>query len=259
MTDFFQLLVGTVLLRPYVFGFLALYLFAATRDLGGPRAMAFTGWAWAVTFAAEFSSTRTGIPFGLYHYTQSTRGQELYLANVPFMDSVSFTFLAYASFAVARLLLGRTQGFPVVVLSGVLMTLLDMVIDPLAVRGDRWFLGKIFYYPEGGVYFGVPLSNFFGWAVVGWVVVGGYAWFCRSTPPPARVRPLEGAALYYGILAFNLAVSAWIGEPLLLGVGILLHATPFLSLWCSRGMKTVRVGGGPLRRSEFPVQRNGLL
>ncbi len=253
MTDFFQLLVGTVLLRPYVFGFLAVYLFAATRDLGGRRAMAFTGWAWAVAFAAEFASTRTGIPFGLYHYTQATQGQELYLANVPFMDSLSFTFLAYASFTVARLLLGRAQGAAVVLLSGVLMTLLDMAIDPLAVRGDRWFLGKIFYYPEGGVYFGVPLSNFLGWAVVGWAVVGGYTWFFRSNPQSPRFRPIEGAALYYGVLVFNLAVSAWIGELRLLWVGISLHAVPFLWLSSSRVTKALRVGGRTLLRSRFPV------
>ena len=133
MNDVLPLLLGTVLLRPYVFGFLAVYLLAATRDLGGRGAMVFTGWAWAVAFAAEYSSIRTGIPFGLYHYTESTRGQELYLANVPFMDSLSFTFLAYAAFAVARLVLNRSRGFPVVVLSGVLMMLLDVVNDPLAV------------------------------------------------------------------------------------------------------------------------------
>src|SRR3546814_3647402 len=44
----------------------------------------------------------------------------------------------------------------------------------LAVRGDRWFLGHIFYYPDGGAYFGVPLTNFAGWMVVGMVSIGGY-------------------------------------------------------------------------------------
>ena len=39
-----------------------------------------------------------------------------------------------------------------------LMTWLDVVIDPLTVHGDRWFLGRIYYYPEGGAYFGVPLA-----------------------------------------------------------------------------------------------------
>lgn len=231
MADLFHLVRGSVLLRPYVFGFLAVSLLAASRDLGARGAIAFTGWAWAVAFAAEYSSTRTGIPFGLYHYTGSTRGQELYLANVPFMDSLSFSFLAYAAFAVARLLLDRSRSPRVVFLSGILMMLLDVVIDPLAVRGDRWFLGRIFYYPEDGIYFGVPLSNFLGWAVVGWVIVGGYSWFFRPRVTPRRSRPVPGAALYYAVLVFNLAVTWWIGEPLLLGVGVLLHAATLWLLW----------------------------
>lgn len=226
-----SLVPGTMLLRPYVFAFLAAHLAAATRDLGGRGAMVFTSWAWAVAFTAEYSSTRTGVPFGLYHYTEWTRGQELYLANVPFMDSLSFSFLAYGAFSLARLVLRRSRGLRVLALSGVLMMLLDVVIDPVAVRGDRWFLGRIFYYPEEGVYFGVPLSNFLGWAVVGWIIVGGYSWLFHPAAPPRPVRPLGGAVLYYGVLVFNLAVSWWIGEFLLLGAGILLHAAAALVLW----------------------------
>ena len=65
---------------------------------------------WPVAWVAEFASTRVGIPFGLYHYTESTRGQELYIANVPFFDSLSFVFLAYAAFCVARLVVGAEPG-----------------------------------------------------------------------------------------------------------------------------------------------------
>ncbi|MBI4610502.1 MAG: carotenoid biosynthesis protein [Candidatus Rokubacteria bacterium] len=234
MTDLPYLLLATVLLRPYVFAFLAAHLFVAGRELGGRRTLAFTGWAWAVAFAAEFASTRTGVPFGLYHYTGASRGQELYLANVPFMDSLSFGFLAYASFALARLVLDRARGVGVVFLSGLLMMLLDVVIDPLAVRGDRWFLGAIFYYPEGGAYFGVPLSNFLGWAVVGWVIVGAYSWVCGSEAPPRRRDLLGGIALYYAVLVFNLAVTWWIGELLLLSAGVLLHAAGGMLLWLWR-------------------------
>ncbi|MBI2460509.1 MAG: carotenoid biosynthesis protein [Candidatus Rokubacteria bacterium] len=89
MAGFVELAVGTVALRPYVFAFFLLFLFAAVAELGWRRAAALTGLAFGLAFAAEFSSTRTGIPFGLYHYTQATRGQELFLANVPLMDSPS--------------------------------------------------------------------------------------------------------------------------------------------------------------------------
>ena len=40
-------------------------------------------------------------------------------------------------------------------LSGLLMTLLDFVIDPTTLQGDRWFLGQVYTYPHHGFFFGV--------------------------------------------------------------------------------------------------------
>lgn len=239
-----DLLFGTLALRPYVFAFLALFLAAGAVDLGWRRTLGFGVAVWPVAWLAEFSSTRIGIPFGLYHYTGSTHGRELYLANVPFMDTLSFGFLAYAALCLARAALGRrAPSRPTLALTtGVLMMALDVVIDPLAVRGDRWFLGPIFYYPEGGAYFGVPLSNFAGWVIIGAMGVGVYL-FVAGAPGPGRTedglrqepgapvavatasgRVWPGVALYYVVLGFNLAVTAWIGEWTLAGVGLALHA-----------------------------------
>lgn len=257
-----DLVLGTLVLRPYVFAFLALFLAAGCADLGWRRTLGFGAVVWPVTWLAEFCSTRIGIPFGRYHYTGLTRGRELYLADAPFIDSVSFAFLAYASLCLARAALGRHRPSraTVALLTGVLMMALDVVIDPLAVRGDRWFLGRIFYYPEGGAYFGVPLSNFAGWVIVGTVGVGIYLFVAGAAEPGrtegglrkkpgapvvvstrsadglrqargapgavsrlgARVWP--GVALYYVVLTFNLTVTGWIGEWALLAVGGTLHA-----------------------------------
>ena len=41
--------------------------------------------------------------------------------------------------------------------------MVDLVVDPLSVRGDRWFLGKLFWYDPPGPHFGVPISNYLGW------------------------------------------------------------------------------------------------
>ena len=224
------LLWGTLVLRPYVFLFLAVFLVAGARDLGPLRTAGFLLWGWAVAFAAEYASTRVGIPFGLYHYTGQTAGAELYVSNVPFFDPLSFPFLAYAAHCLARRTLGAGRGTPVVVLAGLLMMLLDVVIDPLAVRGDRWFLGRVFYYPAGGIYFGVPLSNFAGWALVGWLIVGGFAWAGRRRPP-APGAPGPGVGLYWGVLLVNLLITMWIGEWALAGAGILVHAAGFLILY----------------------------
>ena len=217
-----DLFVATVTLRPYVFAFLALFLLAGSADLGWRRTVAFAACLWPVAWLAEFSSTRIGIPFGLYHYTGLTRGRELYIANVPFMDSLSFTFLAYAAFCLARVALAgrRPRRGMTAVAAGLLMMALDVVIDPLAVRGDRWFLGHLFTYAEPGIYFGVPLSNFVGWMIVGAVGVGLYL-LLASGDAGRRLWP--GVALYYVVLLFNLAMTMLIGEWILAGVGASIH------------------------------------
>ncbi|HEV8227535.1 MAG TPA: carotenoid biosynthesis protein [Methylomirabilota bacterium] len=234
-----SLLAVTVEQRLYVFVFLTVFLFLAGRDLGWRHAAGWLAWGFAVAFSAEYASTRVGIPFGLYHYTGTTAGRELFISNVPFFDPLSFPFLAYASYCLARWALARAEGWAPLALAGVLMMLLDVVIDPLAVRGERWFLGHVFYYAEAGAYFGVPFSNFVGWALVGSAIVGGYLWVARRRTRPPR-SPVGGIGLYYGVLCFMLAMTGRIEEWRLLGAGILVHVAVILVLYRLRALSTAR-------------------
>jgi putative membrane protein len=247
------LLGKTLLLRPYVFVFLAIALAASTWLMGKQRTTIFFLLTWVTAFVCEFSSTRTGVPFGWYFYTGSTVGQELYISDVPFMDSLSFSFLLFTSYCLALVFLLPAHGrglkivmradralrtsFPVLGLTVMFFVLLDVVIDPVALRGDRWFLGKIYYYPDPGVHFGVPIANYLGWAVVGLVALSLYQRLDRRLPNHGSEknvahRLLFGCALYYGILGFNLAVTFWIGEPLIGATGLLMYLpiTAFLLL-----------------------------
>jgi len=225
-----DLLVGTVTLRPYVFAFLIGFVAAAVSDLGWRRTLGFTACVWPLTIAAELSSTRTGFPFGLYHYTELTRGRELFIADVPFFDSLSFVFLAYAAFCLARLAFaGRAvPRWAMALTAGVLMMALDVVIDPLAVLGDRWFLGRVFFYDTPGLYFGVPISNFLGWVIVGTAGVGLYLALGKNDSG-RRVWP--GVALYYAVLGFNLTMTVQIGELLLAVIGATIHLVVAVSVW----------------------------
>jgi uncharacterized membrane protein len=256
--ELWTLLIGTVRLRPYVFIFLVVYLIASSVQFGLRRTLLFTAGGYVLVFLAEFSSTRTGFPFGFYYYIDTTRQQELWLSNVPCMDSLSFTFLAYASYAAALLLwapLWRTRydlqvidtkatrrSLPVLVLAVTLFVLVDVVIDPVALRGSRWFLGQIYGYYEEGVYFGVPLANFLGWGIVGVVLVSfhrlvdGVYW---SRPRLRRewgtcwvpFRGLLGPLLYLGVYGFNVYVTFAIGEYLLGLVDLFLLAPVGILAW----------------------------
>ena len=246
MEDLPPLFVKTLLLRPYVFIFLAAFLLVARGLLGWRRTGAFFLIGWITAFVCEYSSTRVGVPFGFYYYTRSTVGQELYIADVPFMDSLSFTFLLFSSYCMALVFLLPTvprsnphelhlvldptvrTSWPSLLLASTFLMFIDVIIDPVALRGDRWFLGLIYGYPDPGLYFGIPLMNFVGWAAVGLIALSVYFLIDRRFPPLSRTisatrHLVFGCALYYGVLVFNLSVTFWIGEVLLGLVGVMIY------------------------------------
>ena len=235
-----SLLWGTVLLRPYVFLFLAVYLAVAILNMGVLRSLFFTVLAYGIAFLCEYSSTRNGFPFGFYTYIDTTRDQELWISNVPFMDSLSFSFLIYVSYTLSLLLwaplikkgwdirLGEIgpikHSFKVIASASILCMLMDVIIDPIAFLGDQWFLGKIYFYQEPGDYFHIPLTNFVGWFFVAAATLTCFAAFnsLLSHKIPLKTKQIAGQALlgpglYFGVLIFNLGVTFYIGE-FLLGV-----------------------------------------
>lgn len=251
-----SLLLGTVMLRPYVFIFLFVYGAASTVQFGLRRTLLFTLTGYGLVFLSEYSSTRIGVPFGFYYYLDATRQQEIWISNVPLMDSLSFTFLAYASYATALFLAAPLwctkrdlqiidskairRSPSVLLLSIMLFVLLDIIIDPVALRGSRWFLGQIYGYYEDGVYFGVPLANFLGWGIVGAGLITLHRcidgvfrqhpqkrpdWGVRWVP----LRGLLGPLLYLGVYSFNVFMTFYIKE-FLLGLVDLFLIIPILTL-----------------------------
>lgn len=251
-----ELLLFTIILRPYVFVFLIVYFIATTFHIGLKKGILFALWAYLVAFTCEYSSTRSGFPFGYYTYLETTRGEELWISNVPFMDSLSFVFLSYVSYSMALffaspLYVSSKDILPLytrqirhshktLLVAVLLFVLLDIIIDPVALKGDRWFLGSIYAYPEGGIYFGVPLSNFGGWAIVGVLILwpfqrwdalwGEKDWLKSKAQPYFPFSLLMGPFLYYGVIGFNLWMTFWIGESLQGLVGCLIHG-PVAFLW----------------------------
>lgn len=232
-----HLLLATIELRPYVFIFLASFLAIAIVNFGVRTTLLFTVLTYGVSLACEWSSVHNGFPFGLYHYSDATRGREIWIAGVPFMDSLSFTFLGFASYTVALLVASPLyrRGLDLRVLdtweirraprvwlmAALFMVMVDMVVDPLSVRGAQWFLGKIFWYDPPGSHFGVPISNYLGWFFVAVITVAMFqlldGWFNRGAAKPVGAIPafpsraLLGPMLYAGIVGFGIAMLFVIG------------------------------------------------
>jgi uncharacterized membrane protein len=248
------LLVSTIVLRPYVFIFMGAFLFSSIISFGVRTTLLFTLLTYMVALGCEWSSVNDGYPFGLYHYVGTTRGHEIWVAGVPFFDSLSFTFLAFASYSTALLISAplHRDGFDlrlldtwtlrraprVWLIAALLMVMVDMVIDPLSVRGDRWFLGRIFWYDPPGPHFGVPVSNYIGWYLVASISIAIFqqldSWLNRGGRKPFGVAPvfparaLLGPLLYCGIVGFGITMLFLIGASEIGWASIFIYL-PFLA------------------------------
>jgi uncharacterized membrane protein len=252
MSDFFHIAVGTITMRPYVFAFFATYLVAAVLHLGWRKTIWFTVAGYLIAFASEYSSINNGFPYGWYYYVEATRGKELWVAGVPFFDSLSYVFLSYCSYATALLVLspvkkikgdlvlletGRLRRcFSALLLGSLFQVFLDIVTDPVALQGSRWFLGRIYGYREAGTHFGVPFSNYLGWWLVSAFMIAALQLidrFVGSKKRPAGVVPapfrcLYAPFLYLCVIAFNLSVTLYIGEKLMALTGLFIFTLPIV-------------------------------
>jgi bisanhydrobacterioruberin hydratase len=199
----------------YVSAFLiALPSFVALSEYLGARRAALSLLALAAfAYVVEMVGVVTGFPYGSFHYGDALGGRILGL--VPFMLPVSYAPLVIG--AVAASWRSERQSRALWILrSALLLTLIDGVLDPGAASLGFWV------WPEGGAYYGVPLSNYAGWLLSGAVAtalllaVGRWS----ETPTPGL---LDSATI---------ATSFWTGVALLSGMVLpaLLGVVLFLYL-----------------------------
>jgi putative membrane protein len=147
----------------------------------------------------------TGFPFGHYYFTDHM-GPKLF--HVPILLGLAYLGIGYISWTLALLILGNSNGknplagFRVVALplvASFLMVAWDFSQDPV------WStIARCWIWPHGGPYFGVPLSNFFGWYLTVYIFYQLFAVYLRrssavSNPLPTRYWQL--AVLFYAVCA----------------------------------------------------------
>ena len=251
MPHFFDIAIGTLTMRPYVFAFFAAFLLVCVPHVGWKRTVTFTLVGYFIAFGSEWLSINTGFPYGWYYYIDTTSSRELWVAGVPFFDSLSYVFLAYCSYTTALFILSPLRAwrwniatletrrirrsFSALLLGALLQTCLDIVIDPVALQGERWFLGQIYGYREQGIHFGVPISNYAGWLLTSLFLIAAFQLIDarRLDETTAGVvnlpfHSLLGPLLYLSVLIFNIAMTLVIGERFMALCSALMYALPIV-------------------------------
>ena len=104
-----------------------------------------------IGFFVEVLGVYSGLLFGEYHYGKTLGFQFL---GVPLIIGVNWVLLVVSSFAVSSYFVSNS--ILTVVLSSVIMVLLDLMIEPVAIRLDFW-------HWQAEV---IPLQNYLMWFLV---------------------------------------------------------------------------------------------
>src|SRR5918995_14190 len=165
----------------------------------------------SLAYAIEAIGVATGFPYGAFYYGDAL-GPRL-AGIVPYLLPLSYAPLVIGAVAASW---GTRLRLLHVLYATLLLVWMDAVLDPGAASLGFWV------WPQGGVYYSVPLSNYTGWLLSGalataLLLVTG-AW--SETPRPAL---LDSAAI---------ATSFWTGVAVLSGMVApgLLGATLFAYL-----------------------------
>ncbi len=188
----------------------------ATGKIGGRRALAIFGAAFAITLGAELAGTHTGYPFGPYSYTTQLGYRVLGL--VPFNIPTSWFFMLYCALAICGRLLvvgdpsqssaqASREKWKWAIVAGLVLTAWDVSMDPAMVNTTHWIwrlappaeqsaLQRVFV---SDIFYGMPLSNWLGWILTGTVV----ARVMLAIVPPSvfarRVSPSNFPLVLYAV------------------------------------------------------------
>lgn len=163
-----------------------------SQSIGFPHALRVLILVAFVTWFAEYLGSRTGFPFGEYHYTSLLQPQ---IANVPLLIPLAWFMMLPPSWAIAQAITARLPHkirYPIfIIVSAVALTAWDLFLDPQMVSRGFW----VWAYPSG--YFGIPWSNYAGWLLTagiatwiacptrlrktGWLIaIYAWVWFLQS-------------------------------------------------------------------------------
>jgi putative membrane protein len=206
---------GTLIMR--------LPLIAGVAPLVDRKAAALLAGVCLYAYGIEIIGIRTGWPYGAFEYTIELGPM---IEGVPLGLPLFFLPLVLNAYLLAVLLLGGLAARRAVRLPATLAVVLaiDLVLDPGAVAVGFW------EYLDGGVYYGVPVTNYAGWVLSGTVATVAFDLAFDRTDLIARLDErgfmlddLVSFVVLWGLV--NLAFANWVPVIVTLGLAGGLIAT----------------------------------
>ncbi len=195
-----------------VLGAIAALLHVGAR-LGWRRTLPMFVVASGVALGSELLGTSTQLPFGEYQYT-ALLGTRI-LGLVPFPIPISWYYMIVGSLAIAgRLLVARDDNatkWKWSLVGGLILVAWDVSMDPAMVKTLHWIWGDGDLFTRSGlpapvvafftkdVFYGMPLSNWFGWFGTGVIISRLILSFAPPSLFASRLSPTPLPIILYAV------------------------------------------------------------
>jgi uncharacterized membrane protein len=168
----------------------------------------------ATTTLVERVGTRTGLPFGRYHYTDALAPQ---IVGVPAIVPLAWFAMAVPAREAAHAALGqRSSAVTRVLVGAAALTAWDLFLDPQMVGEGYWV------WARHGRYRGIPLGNFAGWLATS---IGVMVLLELTLPPDDALSaagsidgPLVGTYGFVGVME-TIGFARFFRDPTVAAVG----------------------------------------
>ena len=169
---------------------------------------------WAISLFFEALSIHTGIPFGHYHYNMQSL---ISLFGVPLIVIFAYFGTGYFFWMLSHVFTGqfskKLQGkwiFVVPLIAAFILVMWDLGMDPIFST-----VLSLWVWESPGPYFGVPIMNFVGWFVTGFIFYQLFALYLSRYDRirPQKVKTLASkpywleAAVVYGLIGFTIIIT----------------------------------------------------
>ena len=129
----------------------------------------------------------TGFPYGAFRYGKGMG--PLLFDTVPAILPLSYLPLILA--LLVLLPWNSLSKVQKVIFGSVFLTAFDLVLDPGATHLKYWI------WPEGGIYYSVPISNFLGWLLSG--AIASYILHSFLPQLPSKPSPLIASTFFWSL------------------------------------------------------------
>ncbi len=159
-----------------------------------------------LSMAVESLGVHTGLFFGDYTYMTDFGPK---VAGVPITIGFAWVMVMGTSHVLAApvtSMFPKVAGLAYSVYGALVATALDLIIDPVAYEVKRYWV-----WHDGGIYYGIPFTNFLGWFVLSLVLhLVIYAFYHRKTGWSNVHSPLweKRMVLLYGMIALIFIIVA---------------------------------------------------